>query len=164
MCSLKIFILLLAIIHCAVSQLVATTNVAETATLVEDYPALTNAPNNLESLSEEASQKSDYNGERYARHIGGGVIGGGGVVGGVGVIGGGGYAAPVYAAPAVPVVSAVPVVTTVPVVTAVPSYPVYGGYGGYGGGFGGYGGGIGAGFGVAKFRVKGFGIGGGFLG
>lgn len=158
MLRLKIFFILFLTIGCALSQPLSPVSVAtttKTTSLVENDPI----PEDLQSSLGVILQNSDFNVERYARHIAGG-----GIVSGIGVIGAGGFAVPTYAAPPVAVVSSVPVLTSVPVVTQIQTYPASGGYGGYEGGYGGGFGGFGAGFGVAKLRVKGFGFGGGFLG
>lgn len=93
--------------------------------------------------------------ERIVRHIGIGGIGGG-FVGG---FTGGEIISPTYS---VSSIQTVPVITSVPVVSTISAYPTYNyGYGGYSPiGFGG--------LGFGKFRssysVKGFGLGGGFIG
>lgn len=96
---------------------------------------------------------------RTARHIGIGGIGGG-FVGG---FAGGAVASPIYS---VPLVQTVPVVTTVPVVSTITTYPSYAI--GYGYGYGGYSpigfGGVGYGKIHSSYTVKGFGVGGGFIG
>lgn len=95
--------------------------------------------------------------ERFVRHVGFGGIGGGFV---------GGFTGAEIISPAYSVssIQTVPVITSVPVVSTISTYPTYAtgyGYGGYSPvGYGG--------FGIGKFRssfsVKGFGIGGGFIG
>uniref|UniRef100_A0A0A1X694 Probable ubiquitin-conjugating enzyme E2 R521 n=1 Tax=Zeugodacus cucurbitae TaxID=28588 RepID=A0A0A1X694_ZEUCU len=95
--------------------------------------------------------------ERYVRHIGFGGIGGG-FVGG---FSGGEIISPAYS---VSSIQTVPVITSVPVVSTISTYPTYSTGYGYGGfspiGFGG----VGFGKFRSSYSVKGFGVGGGFIG